>query len=293
MEHVVFWLCGGVMDSVLRHHIYRYEMSAVLMIKNEASYVEEWLEFHRAVGYTKFYIYDNESKDNLREVLTPYIDSGIVEYIYYPGIGKQREIYTHAVRKFRLESKYMTFIDTDEFMIPLSEETIIDIVDDLFMRNGKAGAIGVNWRMFGDSGYEQRCGKLVTESFLHRAVDSWNENRAQCVVKFICNPRRIFHFEEVGELIYNCSCFGITEEGERIYGAWSSKPSFNKLQINHYWTRSKEEFVEKQLRGNSNTGAIGDKTWELYELYNRNEIYDDIAMRFWKDNIWHADHGVR
>ena len=52
----------------------------------------------------------------MKNVLYKYILDGTVQYIYYPGIGKQREIYTNAVRKKRLESKYLAFIDTDELL---------------------------------------------------------------------------------------------------------------------------------------------------------------------------------
>ena len=34
-------------------------LAATLWVKNEASYLEEWLEFHILQGFEKFYIYDN------------------------------------------------------------------------------------------------------------------------------------------------------------------------------------------------------------------------------------------
>lgn len=57
-----------------------YYLSVVLIVKNASRYIEEWINYHRIVGVEKFYIYDNESNDNLKEVLKPYIKSGIVEY---------------------------------------------------------------------------------------------------------------------------------------------------------------------------------------------------------------------
>jgi len=46
--------------------------------RDEAFYLREWIEFHRLVGVERFYLYDNFSEDNHREVLAPYIESGIV-----------------------------------------------------------------------------------------------------------------------------------------------------------------------------------------------------------------------
>ena len=69
-----------------------HELAIVACAKNEGTYFKEWLDFHILVGVTKFYIYDNESDDNTKEVLQPYIDKGIVEYTYWPGRKIQRPI---------------------------------------------------------------------------------------------------------------------------------------------------------------------------------------------------------
>jgi hypothetical protein len=50
-------------------------LSAVLIAKNEASYLVEWLEFHRLVGIEHVYLYDNGSTDQTPELLRPYRDS--------------------------------------------------------------------------------------------------------------------------------------------------------------------------------------------------------------------------
>lgn len=64
---------------------YKNKLSFVAIVKNEAPYIIEWIEFHKLVGVDKFYIYDNESSDNLKELLQPYIKSGIVVYHSSPG----------------------------------------------------------------------------------------------------------------------------------------------------------------------------------------------------------------
>ena len=65
---------------VVREYPGRKGLAFVLIAKNEASYIKEWLDFHIKQGVTNFIIYDNESTDNFREVLQPYIESGIVIY---------------------------------------------------------------------------------------------------------------------------------------------------------------------------------------------------------------------
>ena len=67
----------------------KHYLAVCAIAKNEGPYFKEWLEWHRKQGVEKFYIYDNESTDCTKEVLQPYIESGLVEYTYFPGYRKQ------------------------------------------------------------------------------------------------------------------------------------------------------------------------------------------------------------
>jgi len=58
------------------HDKFNNTISIVAMVKNESEYIKEWLEYHMLVGVDKFVIYDNNSDDNLKEILQPYINSG-------------------------------------------------------------------------------------------------------------------------------------------------------------------------------------------------------------------------
>ena len=94
----------------------REGLAFVLIAKNEATYIKEWLDFHIKQGVTNFIIYDNESTDNFREVLSPYIESGIVIYDIIRGQRRQIDAYNMALNKYRKRFKYMGFIDADEFV---------------------------------------------------------------------------------------------------------------------------------------------------------------------------------
>ena len=47
----------------------RHYLAVCAIAKNEGAYFAEWIEWHLSQGVEKFYIYDNESTDNTREVL--------------------------------------------------------------------------------------------------------------------------------------------------------------------------------------------------------------------------------
>ena len=48
-------------------------VAACARVRNEGPYLREWLEFHRLVGVTAFYVFDDASTDDTRAVLAPYV----------------------------------------------------------------------------------------------------------------------------------------------------------------------------------------------------------------------------
>lgn len=46
---------------------FKHEIAIVAIAKNEGLYLKEWIEYHKLVGVTKIYFYDNESEDNTKK----------------------------------------------------------------------------------------------------------------------------------------------------------------------------------------------------------------------------------
>src|SRR6188508_2932797 len=53
-------------------------LSVCSMYRDHAEYLREWIEFHRLVGVDRFFLYNNESSDDHRGVLAPYIAQSVV-----------------------------------------------------------------------------------------------------------------------------------------------------------------------------------------------------------------------
>lgn len=64
-------------------------------------------------------------------------------------------------------TKYMAFIDCDEFMMPVdSNRSLLEIIESVFLKDENAGGFGINWCMYGSSGYETKTEKgLLMENF--------------------------------------------------------------------------------------------------------------------------------
>ena len=108
-KYVTFFTHPKELDS------YKYDYAIVAIVKNEAPYIKEWIEYHKKVGFQKFYIYNNNSTDNIEAVLSEYIKQGIVDLINYPGEKRQCFAYNDAVEKHRYDCKYIAALDLDEF----------------------------------------------------------------------------------------------------------------------------------------------------------------------------------
>ena len=93
----------------------KYYLAVCAIAKNEGPYFKEWIEWHRAHGVEKFYIYDNESTDCTKEVLVPYVESGLVEYNDWPGQKQQLPAYDDCFERHRLETRWLAVLDLDEF----------------------------------------------------------------------------------------------------------------------------------------------------------------------------------
>ncbi|KAJ3278727.1 hypothetical protein HDU76_009763, partial [Blyttiomyces sp. JEL0837] len=59
------------------------------MIQDMGPYIPEWIEHHHMLGIDHFILFNNKGTDNSEEILKPYIDEGIVEWIPYPPAEPQ------------------------------------------------------------------------------------------------------------------------------------------------------------------------------------------------------------
>ena len=73
-------------------------LSACTIYRDAAPYLAEWVEFHRLVGVERFFLYDNGSSDDHRDVLAPYVDEGSVVVHDWPLPFVRRDGQVGALR---------------------------------------------------------------------------------------------------------------------------------------------------------------------------------------------------
>ena len=247
-------------------------LAVVLIAKNEAPYIEEWINFHVRQGVTHFIIYDNESTDNFHEILKPYIDSGLVTYHVIKGKCRQNDAYNMAVHDYGQKFRYMAFIDADEFLF-LREDTdggnICAFMDRFMSGHPNAGGIAVNWCNFGSGGHITKPEGSVLRNYTMRADDSFKQNHN---VKTVCDPRKVFYYGYCHAPTYYRGFYNLDENGDIVSGAFTDKVNSKKIRINHYFCKSKEEYIEKMKRGRADISQIRDM--EDFKFFDRNDKAD-------------------
>lgn len=236
-------------DSEIKER--KYKVSICAIFKNEAPYLREWIEFNHLVGVEHFYLYNNNSEDNYLSVLQPYIEEGVVTLVQWPHNQMQMESYKDCIDKFSGETKWLGFIDIDEFIVPKTTNTIYEFLQPF---EKKAGAVNIYWRLYGTSGLmERNLEGLVSEDFT------------------VCWPK----YCDIGKCFYN-TAYGFNPNSKKNeclhHWFWANHKGkdippvnvFNHvctedrniadtydfpIQINHYFTKSYKEYAMKRAKG--------------------------------------------
>ena len=254
-------------DALIRRFDCDYAICVI--IKNEADYIEEWIDYHFKIGFEKFYIYDNESTDNTREILDKYIRKGIVDYIYCPGKGKQIPSYNDCIHRYRSKCRYIAFIDADEFIFPIEDENIYGIKKYL----DKYAGLTINWMIFGSSHHIKKPEGSVLENYTLRGKEA-NKH-----VKTICNPRWVDYFNNPHFPRYVIKKYSVDENYKRVDGPFNEDLPAKSFRINHYYCKSQEEGIRKHQRGFADYADDRKKPWSNFIAHDLNEVFDDSILK--------------
>jgi hypothetical protein len=221
------------------------------LYKDHAEYLREWIEFHRLVGVERFFLYDNESSDDHEVVLAPYVARGIVEVHDWPTPASvERGVpwgiigaFDDCIARHRGDSRWIGFLDVDEFLFSPTGRALPDVLTGFERFSG----IEVSRIDFGPSGHREKPPGLVIENYVRRRTyTSPRQDREH--VKSIVDPARTERaFNAHG--FYYTEGYAVHENGERardeVNPGRKAFPQMSLLRINHYITKSAEEYARK------------------------------------------------
>lgn len=246
------------------------------VFKDENQYVKEWADYHLNIGFDYIYIYDNMSKIPASDTLKEYIRDGKIgsEISKRTNSGRQSDCYNDSLKKLK-HFDWVAYIDIDEFIVLLDNSVNIK---DYLHDYSNYSAIGLNWLLFGANGH-----KNTQQSVLQAYTQSCPTNSANQHIKTILRPSKAI-----------CStgphCFKVhggtkNINKQNINGPFNNPAILNtKMRINHYLTRSKEDFELKKKRG---SGNMKDRKYDpnFFEVYQKENVQNyDILKTLEKIN---------
>jgi hypothetical protein len=237
------------------------DLCIVAAARNEGLYLLEWIAYHRALGVEAFFIYTNDNDDGSDELLTALVKAGIVNWISNktrPGLSPQLKAYGHAFQVLPevLDYRWVAVVDLDEFIVvdPAKHRSIPEFI--AAREVDKTDAIALSWVMYGPSGQSTFDGRLVTRRFTKR------EPTVNAHIKSISRPQFFIHthchypiWDGYAALTMRNAEGGVhpmSKGGDE--SAFSPAPSDRHAWINHYFSKSAEEFI---LRRSFSRGDMG------------------------------------
>ena len=270
----------------------KYQLAICSIFKNEGRYIQEWIEYHRMMGVDHFYLYDNDSTDDI-SVLQKYLDDGTVTLNHISGKAQQMNAYSHFLQTYREEVDWVAIIDLDEFIVPMDYATIKEQMVDILRKadnkmkiidgfnSSMVAGIALCWIYYGTSFHIDPPNGLVLENYLNRIKFEDNDNWCKCIyyvdhIDTILNPHftvpkegKVF-IDENSDYVPICARFFSTRG--------------NHFRVNHYTTRSFSEHKYKLTeRGFADGLQITDE--HRNRLLNQgqtqfNAVYDPITLRY-------------
>lgn len=108
-----------------------HSVGIVAIARLENDYINEWVGYHRKLGFDHIYLYDNSFGEEI------HIDSALKEeycdfVTVVPAYGKeayQKQAYEHAYAEFGGNHEFLLYIDIDEFFTLCRHNTISEYID--------------------------------------------------------------------------------------------------------------------------------------------------------------------
>lgn len=213
-------------------------IALVCIAKNEDHYIDEWIDYHFKLGFSKVFIYQNDWRYTGK-----YLNNALVQLIEFDGANRQLNAYNDFVQKHYNDFDWAGFLDIDEFVVLKQWSNISDFLDNYKNYN----AVGLNWSIFSSNGLQFNGDYSLVKRFtkcrkeLIREVKIFiNFNRAKNTLHFNSphNIRELNNTITVNKTHFINGCFNTADDKDREIA-----------YLNHYIAKTKKEWDQKIARG--------------------------------------------
>jgi len=252
------------------------------VICNQEHYVKEWLAFHHLVGVERFVIVLHKCTDKTEKKIRelPFQKKIHVHRIVNDEQFVQLGTYLWIMKQYGKYTKWMMFLDSDEFYFGTREDNLRTILTDYEQHGGLAS----NWLEFGSNGHIVKPPGLSIEAFTKRAHDCHAPHYS---FKSIIQPKCFQKILSPHLAVTNP--LTVTEDHREVNVNWvwigDRRPSHEIVRVNHYHTRSMEDWVERYRRGQCNDPEQKHTPEHMYnsrifKSRDHEDVHDTCILRF-------------
>nr|XP_043632759.1 glycosyltransferase family 92 protein RCOM_0530710 [Erigeron canadensis] len=154
-----FWAGGGLI---------RDQMCVCTMLRNQARFLREWVIYHGRIGVGRWFIYDNNSDDDIEDAIDWLVDRGYkINRHVWPWIKTQEAGFAHCALRARDFCEWVGFIDVDEFLYLPSGVQLGNVISNLTSR-AEVAELRILCHNFGPSGLKKVPPEGVTVGYTCR-----------------------------------------------------------------------------------------------------------------------------
>lgn len=275
---------------------YKYKLSVCLCVKNEATHIKDFIKHYIKQGVEHFYIINNNSSDNLEEVIENSVYKHSITIItdnrpmninnsYCDKNGITAFINDNLYDLLKKETEWSLLVDIDEFMFGKNGHTIKSYLNTI---EENVGCIYVIWNIINPC----KINNEITDDFsIQKNVKRLNYDLIKNLSHYIKNSndfgkslvrtsmirgRIDLHKTHLvnGKIINN---YG--ENKNTWYDNFNnidySEDNFKKLNItlNHYNIRNSKDFIKKQKDFHENVKQRSSFLSGIFEMLELDDSY--------------------
>ena len=258
----------------------RTDNSSVILFTNvrDEPNIAEWVAHHILLGFDKVIIFDHLSIIPITTTIGTNFNNKL-EVIRVDGNGNIKVNLMNRALDISNKGNYswMLYLDADEFLNLNNCSNVKEYLGAF----KDADAIGINWLMFGTSGYVNQPKGLITENFIR------SELRLNNHVKSFVRPSIVVRTDNPHSYIIldpNRYYSGNGTKMRMCAFNYQPLPFINACSyIAHYYTQSEEEHLRRKSRtlddGSINKSAMCPEVHKIYNNVVNNQLQNKYSLK--------------
>ena len=217
-------------------------------------YIDEWVDYHLAIGFEQIFVYDNSEDFELKDWASSRNPNQVVVYDYPQG--GQRAAYWDCISRIRNRRSHdwIAFIDLDEFIVLKKHASILELLNDIVVPNKQAGGLALNRYSYVFDSNDHTTHRYEPLPLTKRFQMRWPVEKQW--IKTIARTMDIAK-PDVHRHNFKWNKTPVDTKGNRIAGHLIEDDSTTDIAvIHHYYTKSIDEFLSRCNHGRATTKNV-------------------------------------